>query len=151
MSIKTVCQPDEDGLLAWKSHNEFPAFFKEEVFSAVIETDYPSFCNLQNENFFKITTFPSLACQYAEASRIYASLEPALKLASRIILDKWSTFCPLVQPANIDVNGVQSSFSQDAIIFTIKRWIPNIEFTEEECDKVFGVVVSELPNDVLSS
>ena len=150
MSTPFRCLPDEEILAAWNAHKALPPFFKSESFPAATRKDYPSFCTLANENLFQISTFPMLAHGHRTDPEILPLLEPALKLASRIILHKWNTFRPLVRPSCI--GGIRQSLLQPDIIRAIKCFLPDIKFTDDEQPGIFGVAVNEvdgIPQDEL--
>ena len=142
MSTPFRCLPDEEILAAWSTHKALPPFFKSENLPAATRDDYPNFCTLATENLFDISTFPTLAHGHTTDPQIFPLLEPALKLASRIILHKWNTFRPLVRRSYI--GGIRQSLLQPDIIRAIKRFLPDIKFTDDEQPGIFGVAVNEV-------
>ncbi|PGG95882.1 hypothetical protein GX51_08089, partial [Blastomyces parvus] len=121
------------------THTEDTAFaFRDEDFILEDYSDYPhEFCSLQIENLFPRARFLMLCKQTPVTDRTYKLIEPALLLASRIIIQHWASLrifvrrqhhCPT--EAWLDTNE-ELELSKDEVICQVKNVMPDIDFDPE--------------------
>src|SRR5690554_3379113 len=93
-----------------------PAGFDESDFPLQDDLYSSPLCDLQNENLFpatRVTNLPDCAA--------YALLEPALLLASRILLECWGTF-----------RGVAAAGEKEQVLATVRRHLPVVALDAED-------------------
>ncbi|EGC47131.1 conserved hypothetical protein [Histoplasma capsulatum var. duboisii H88] len=121
------------------THTEHTSFaFCDQDFIFEDYSDYPhDFCSLEIENLFPRAIFPMLLKKTRVADTAYTLIEPALLLASRIIIQRWESFRIFVRRQHrnptegwLDSDG-ELELSKDEVISWVKNVIPNIDFDPE--------------------
>lgn len=125
------------------THGVDPPFgFSDEDFVIESYDEYPSgFRDLQNENLFPKSKFPMFRGKdtSAAAQNAYESIQPALLLLSRIIIQCWESFTVFVRrqrpglfpPDEFLDADTELALSKDETIGYIKNVIPDIEFNPD--------------------
>ncbi|EER27346.1 hypothetical protein CPC735_026820 [Coccidioides posadasii C735 delta SOWgp] len=118
------------------THTEDTAFaFRDEDFILEDYSDYPhGFCSLQIENLFPRARFPMLRKETPVTDNAYTLIEPALLLASRIIIQRWESLRIFVRRQHhspiegwLDSGG-ELELSKDEVISQVKNVMPDIDF-----------------------
>ena len=86
-------------------------------------------CSLQNENLFSVIRMPARPSKVKNPNDTlhrFRCIEPALLLASRILLDCWPTFRPYIRRKVSPDDS--SALSETEVLIAIRKVIPIIEF-----------------------
>ena len=148
MATPFLCLPNEEITTAKETHQALPLCFEESDFPPLTGSDYPALSNLANANIFAAHHFGLLAHPTGtpanrRAPEVYASIEPALKLASRILHAHLPSFRRFVY--HPEICGKRYVPSDANVFFAITKWIPLIEFAERRNEDI-GVVFLECPD-----
>ncbi|OJD15153.1 hypothetical protein AJ78_04578 [Emergomyces pasteurianus Ep9510] len=118
-------------------HSRDTAFaFRDEDFALDDYGDCPhGFCSLEVENLFPRAKFPMLREESLVTNHVYSLLEPALLLASRMIIQRWESFQIFIKrrPNNptteewLDSDN-ELELSQNEVISRVKSVMPQIDF-----------------------